>query len=201
MCSDSTVLTVELCLSLLHDMILGTSVFTAVRWWWWWSRDLFSLVSVCLQRVQSVWGWWEVVLLCEDWLLTDDLSYTTVVTALMVGAVTLEQYFHFFLWVFTSPLVFFLNSAVYSLKAKCLKFKCLVSTLMLFTSVISFHFRAVYNLSAYMDFASQRVYLSATVITSKAVLVSCNLSPWTTICIYLTLLFILLPFSKAYNTF
>lgn len=45
---------------LLHDMILGTSVFTAV---WIWSRDLFSLVSVCLQRVQcvcvcGVCGWW-----------------------------------------------------------------------------------------------------------------------------------------------
>lgn len=187
-CSDSTVLPAQLCLSLLHDMILSTSVFTAV---WWWSRDLFSLVSVCLQRVQSVRGWWEVVLLCEVRLLTDDLSCTTVAIVLMVRAITLEQYFHFFLVnVFLSCA--FTQQCCVVLKAKCFKFKWVVSTLMLFTLVVCFPFRTVYNFIC-MDFASQHVYLRATVTTSKVVLVFHALSPWTTICIYFTLL-ILLPF-------
>lgn len=47
------VLPVQLSLALLQYMMaLSTSVFTAV-WWW---RDPFSLVSVCLQRAQSLAG-------------------------------------------------------------------------------------------------------------------------------------------------
>lgn len=66
-------------------------------WWWWWSRDLFSLASVCLQSPQSVCGWWEVVSLCEDWLLADQLSFTTLVTWMcwwfILSAITSGQCF------------------------------------------------------------------------------------------------------------
>lgn len=45
----------------------------------WWSRDLFSLVSVCLQRVECVCACVWLVSLCEDSLLTDELPCTTLV--------------------------------------------------------------------------------------------------------------------------